>query len=655
MAEVRTKAVPVPTLLSLCLKSVAAHLTADAAGAGRSGGCADHFDGFAQEHEEEDGHLTPEQVAEALPWELLHQLASSLPPLALESLHHAAHARCCSSTSHTARFCHHRFGGPDGNRRGTKRSRCEDFNTAWQALFKFRWPFHDNTGHDNLVTVDWQQQYWEMHLQECLDEAAEAALLPLFRGSIREISMSAKIMSSVYLSEDIAREYSRLSYHWTRLGSYARCLRLQNVLCTAEVCDMLQPIRLETLVFVRIISEPEVNGVCLLLSCHAKTLLSLEFIYSQLYPAVMDKFCNSLCQLGSQNHEIQRLSIKSSCVGESKSLTISAGLLNFISDAKSLQLLSLNDAKVQPSFAKMIIHTLLESSCSLRTLDISENNISGWLSTVDRSSTSFSSALESNTSFNSLTLLNLRGNNLQEGDMEDLCNILAKMSNLRSFDISDNPITDEGIRFLIPFFEWALRRENPLWRLRVENCDLSSIGVTKLLECLTSGNKPLDVLSIADNHLGSSVAATLVKFLGSHVRELNVEDISLGPEADAQGPLGFQILEEALPRKVDLSHINISKNRGGIRTAHFISRLILQAPNLVSVNAGSNLLPPDSLDVICNALKQTTCNLTRLDLMGNVHLSSAIFPAVFEFKKHGKPIMLIPSQQVSCSPYDADP
>jgi hypothetical protein len=46
------------------------------------------------------------------------------------------------------------------------------------------------------------------------------------------------------------------------------------------------------------------------------------------------------------------------------------------------------------------------------------------------------------------------------------------------------------------------------------------------------------------------VAATLVKFLGSHVRELNVEDISLGP-------VGFQILEEALPKKLHLSHINI--------------------------------------------------------------------------------------------------
>ncbi|VAH41912.1 unnamed protein product [Triticum turgidum subsp. durum] len=400
--------------------------------------------------------------------------------------------------------------------------------------------------------------------------------------------MSDKIMSSVYLSENIAQQYSRLSYHWTILGSYARCLRFQNVLCTAEVCDMLQHSRLETLVFVRVISELEVNGVCLLLSCHAKTLLSLEFIHCQLYPAVMDKVCTSLRQPGSQNYKIQSFSIKSSRIDES------------------------------------------------------------WRSTVDRSSTSFSSALKSNTSLNSLTVLNLRGNNLQEGDMEYICNILAKMSNLRSLDISDNPITDEGIRYLIPFFELALQRGNPIRKLRAENCDLSSIGVTKLLECLTPIDKPLDMLSIADNHLGSSVAATLVKFLGSHVRELNVEDIGLGP-------LGFQILEKALPRKVNLSHINISKNRGGMGTAHFISRLILQASNLVSVDAGSNLLPPESLEVICNALKQTTCNLTRIDLMGNLQLSSAIFPAVFEFKKRGKPILLVPSQQGSCAPYDADP
>ncbi|XP_062226203.1 uncharacterized protein LOC133924608 [Phragmites australis] len=84
-----------------------------------------------------------------------------LPPFALELLHRAAHARCCFSADTTVGL-----GGPDGNRRGMKRSRCDDFNADWQALFKLRWPLGGNTGHDTLVTVDWQQQYWEKHLQE---------------------------------------------------------------------------------------------------------------------------------------------------------------------------------------------------------------------------------------------------------------------------------------------------------------------------------------------------------------------------------------------------------------------------------------------------------------------------------------------------------
>ncbi|TKW25098.1 hypothetical protein SEVIR_3G094500v4 [Setaria viridis] len=643
---------PAPSLLSLCLDAVAAHLTRDSAGVGAdrngwAGGCCSGGGPgeFAEEVGEEayDEHLGPEQVAEALPWELLHRLASRLPPAALESLHHAAHAGCCSSANTTAGL-----GGQNGDRRGIKRSRCEDFNTAWQSLFKLRWPLGVNAGHDSVAIVDWQLQYWEKHLQECLDEAAESAFLPSFCGGISESSISAKIMNFIYRSEDIPRQHSRLTNHLRRFGCYTRCLRLQGVLCTAETYDLLQHCKLERLMFIRIISEPEVSSVCLLLSCHAETLLSLEFIHCQLYPAVMDKICKAVLQEGSQSHGIKQFSIKSSRICETKPLTISAGLLKFLSSGKSLHLLSLHDTKMQSSFAQMIIHTLLESSCGLQTLEISENNIAGWLSKLNRSSTSSSLALKSNNSLNSLSVVNLRGNNLQQDDVVDLHKILIQMPNLRDLDISGNPIMDEGIRSLVPFISWAIQKENPLLKLRVENCDLSSIGVSELLECLTYVKQPLDVLSIADNPLGSSVAAVLAKFLGSHVRDLNIEDIDLGA-------LGFQILEEALPMEVALSHINISKNRGGIRAAYFVSKLILQTPNLVSVNAAANILPPESLEVICNTLKQRTCNLERVDLTGNFHLSSTSFPAFLEFKKHGKPILVVPSNLSTCAPYDDDP
>jgi hypothetical protein len=105
MVEVGTSAAaaaaaPPPSLLSLCLDVVAASLASDSAGrTGWSGGCgSDGLDGAVNEFQgEEEELLSAEQLAEALPWELLYRLASRLPPAALESLHHAAQARYAAS------------------------------------------------------------------------------------------------------------------------------------------------------------------------------------------------------------------------------------------------------------------------------------------------------------------------------------------------------------------------------------------------------------------------------------------------------------------------------------------------------------------------------------------------------------------------------
>ncbi|PWZ29878.1 hypothetical protein Zm00014a_022090 [Zea mays] len=538
---------------------------------------------------------------------------------------------------------------------------CEDFNSTWQLLFKLRWPLGGNTGHNNLVTVDWQQKYWEKHLQECLNEAAEHAFLPFFCGSI------AKIMNSIYQSMGTSQQHSRLAYQCSKFGCY-QYLPIMNILLIKNTHDMIEdPVIYVGLYMSYNFDELETarcslhcRNLCLVATMQAgkinvhknyirprETLLSLEFIHCQLYPTVMDKICMSVYLKGSQSHGIQQFSIKSSQICETKPLTISSGLFKILSSGKSLHLLSLRDIKMQSPFARMIIHTLLESSCDLHTLEISENNIAGWLSELNKCSTNLL-ALKSDIFMNSLSVLNLRENNLQKDDVVDLHKILIKMPNLRDLDISGNPVMDEGIRSLIPFISWSIQKENPLLRLTVENCELSSIGVIILLECLTNAKQLLDVLSIADNHLGSSVAAALARFLGSHVRALNATDIGLGT-------VGFQILEETLPTEVALSHINISKNRGGIRAAYFVSRLICRAPDLVSVNAAGNLLPPESLEVICNSLKQGTCNLERVDLTGNMHLSSNIFPAFLEFKKHGKPILVVPPNLSTSAPYDDDP
>lgn len=46
-----------------------------------------------------------------------------------------------------------------------------------------------------------------------------------------------------------------------------------------------------------------------------------------------------------------------------------------------------------------------------------------------------------------------------------------------------------------------------------------------------------------------------------------------------------------------------SENRGGIETAKFLSKLMSKAPELVTVNASYNLMPIESLTIICSAIK----------------------------------------------------
>ncbi|GAB4826837.1 hypothetical protein Ancab_033716 [Ancistrocladus abbreviatus] len=133
---------------------------------------------------------------------------------------------------------------------------------------------------------------------------------------------------------------------------------------------------------------------------------------------------------------------------------------------------------------------------------------------------------------------------------------------LETLDLSDNPIGDGGIsslvlqdlmssdecfRSLIPYFSQTGEHYS-LANLNLKNCMLSCDGVTELLEVLTKLKYTLTSLSIADNHPGS-------------------------------------------------------ENRGGIQTAEFLAKLIPQAPDLISVNAGYNLMPLESIGIFCSALQ----------------------------------------------------
>ncbi|ESW23773.1 hypothetical protein PHAVU_004G074200, partial [Phaseolus vulgaris] len=129
--------------------------------------------------------------------------------------------------------------------------------------------------------------------------------------------------------------------------------------------------------------------------------------------------------------------------------------------------------------------------------------------------------------------------------------------------------------------------------LKLENCDLSYVGVNHLLHVLSSFKGPLKFLFIADNYLGKFHWEI---FLVPTIEVLDIGGIGLGS-------YGFQELQNLIKEELKLVKINISKNRGGIETAKFLSKLLSQAPQLVEVNAASNLMPIESLAIVYSALK----------------------------------------------------
>eukprot|EP00268_Persea_americana_P000517 TRINITY_DN10173_c0_g1_i11.p1 TRINITY_DN10173_c0_g1~~TRINITY_DN10173_c0_g1_i11.p1 ORF type:complete len:554 (-),score=82.67 TRINITY_DN10173_c0_g1_i11:659-2320(-) len=522
-----------------------------------------------------------------LPSDLVDYLIMHLPPLALLKLQEAFSSEHCGRHDFVI----------DGATSGRKRRRFNDLNIAWKALFESRWPEGSRqiqpmnclTNQDGVARCDftihsgnWQQMYWETHLQNCLEKAAEMALLPSFEGCVGEIVIPDTIMKSIGYKGGMGLRtgyYSTLSHHCQQFGNFARCLRLQNVLCGTETCDLLRNSELQCLVFRSIKSKIHVDGVCKLLTQKSKTLIHVEFIHCWLPLTYLNAICGSLYTNGVQRQKIQHFLIKSSSIPGSIEGSNPTGFLSFLSSG--------------------------------------------------------------------------RGNHLGKDDAEDLKAALFQMPRLQCLDISDNVIGDEGIRCLLPYFIQASEKASSLADMKIENCDLSCFGVTQLLQSLSAQREPLNNLSIANNELGCHIAAPLAKFMQiSHVRGLNIEDIGLGS-------CGFLELEKEIPETeaLELACINFSKNRGGFDAAKFVSKLILQSPELLTINAGYNFMPAESLMVICAALKLSKGKLERVDLTGNSKCCQPANISMFaEFHCRGKPVVILPSLQTSAAaPYDDDP
>ncbi|KAL8236379.1 hypothetical protein R6Q59_017460 [Mikania micrantha] len=298
--------------------------------------------------------------------------------------------------------------------------------------------------------------------------------------------------------------------------------------------------------------------------------------------------------------------------------------------------------------AKLVFDTLLEAESCLKVLDLSENNIAGWLSHFKWGSPScINTDRQINKSLRSLRLLNLRCNNLHKDDVDCLKYAMVYMPNLEVLNLSENPLQDEGIRILATYLLEKSKCGTPLAELYLENCELSCHGASLLLEVLALLNVPLKSLSIGDNHLTSEFGPSLGRFLHSGIQTLDVKGIGLGL-------VGFSYARKELRQELSIAHINISRNSGGGRTTQFLSKMISLAPKLISVDASNNWIPIVSVCDVCEFLKTGKGKLEHVNLSQNplCHKPN-IASLLAEFQTNGKPHILLSSSVTSL--YDNDP
>lgn len=395
-------------------------------------------------------------------------------------------------------------------------------------------------------------------------------------------------------------------------------------------------------------SIEQVDGLCRLLKQKVETLKSIEFVHCKLSTSFINAICDSISAEGFKSHGIHHFSIKTSSFGQTGFISLPPGLESFLLSGRSLSSLTLCDNHLDHCFAKRVLDILLDVSSSITLLNLSENNIASCLSHLKWRSTNKQPSLGIMKSLESLRVLNLRNCNLQKDDANCLRHALARMPKLECLDLSDNSIEDDGVRSMMTYFAKMADGHFPLVDLRLENCDLSSRGVSDLFGTLSTWKTPLSSLFIGENYLGSNIGTTLGKFLSKGIQTLNIEEIGLGS-------LGFQLVQAEILGELPLVYINISKNRGGIDTANFLSKLIPCAPELVAIDAGYNFMPPESLSILCASCKAAKGKLQHLDLTGNTLCTQSADASLCEFVINGKCILELGKSRASTMPYDDDP
>jgi Ran GTPase-activating protein (RanGAP) involved in mRNA processing and transport len=274
-----------------------------------------------------------------------------------------------------------------------------------------------------------------------------------------------------------------------------------------------------------------------------------------------------------------------------------------------------------------VLAPVIAASTSLRELHLSNSESIGLQGFM-----TIAFALEGNLT---LQTLNLRHNNMQDDGIRALSWITfnaddhsqePQTSGLTSVDLTGNKLGDSGMDVLSK----VLTSSNTLTRLILGYNDISDDGAQALAIELEL-NRTLTELDLQVNHIGDRGGTELMIALtqNQHLKSLNLSYNSLG-----SSKLGILPDLSALPggSNFTLTELSLSRNMLVVRDLTAIMHVLVELKSLYRLDLSHNLLGPEGVAVIANALRRLP--LQKLNMRGNGIGDNGLWGLCKELKRH---------------------
>jgi Ran GTPase-activating protein (RanGAP) involved in mRNA processing and transport len=487
-------------------------------------------------------------------------------------------------------------------------------SAAWKAHYDKRWPASNpetvlprlsNGDDSSQEEPDWQQLYWEAHLQWCLNAASETLSIMNLNSEIGAFVLPSEQLKTLRDETTRIEETSlaTLRANCVNFGRFARKLRLHSILCTPELVVLLKHAQLQSITFINIRIKSELTGICQLLSNSLDTLRSVELFHSRLTGETLNRIGRAMCPSGVRHH-IQHFALIHTRIfdqAELFALSSDTDFLRFLCAGSSLRSFKLCDNYLDQENLVFIMKVVLQFVNTIGLLQISDNELGEVFARLFSSymKTPNPATSESLPVFKRLSALDLRGNLLDSGAIDKMGQCLCQMPLLQQLDVSENPLKDAGISNLVSYITTTC---TALKELTLATIDMTATGAISLFDALANSNTTIRRLSIANNRLGSTVVPSLVNFLSkSSLESLDISDIDLGCSGCTNNGL-----EDALIASKTLHHFNFSNNRIGPIGANMVANIIASGrSSLLTIDVSGNVLSTDSVIGITRAIRES--------------------------------------------------